>query len=275
MNTSLMAQFIIIFLLTQTLGLIAGNYLIEEQIRAVIVNEDPESVDNSIGLFVWILISTAILIILLRYAPELIVTILLKSLESFAIFATALIVMLPLDIPSLAAYAAAIFLVATRIIFSKNLLLRNISSTVSTAGAGALIGASIGTIPIIVFLIALSIYDFIAVFKTKHMVELAKGITSKNLSFTFAIPTKEHKFELGTGDLVVPLAFSVSALAASRALPFPYFAVPAIAILLASLSALILTLHFASKNKGVPLPALPLQAVLMIIVFAITKIAGY
>ena len=238
MNTRLIAQFTLIFLTTQALGLFAGNYLIEQQIHATLVNDNPEDVANSIGLIIWILVSTALLLAIMRYAPDWLLTILLKALESMATFATAIIVVLPLEINDGFAYAFALSLVALRILFAKNLILRNLTSAVSAAGAGALIGASLGNIPIAVFLLLLAAYDLIAVFKTKHMVELAKGITKKNLSFTFALPTKEHQFELGTGDIVVPLAFAVSVLAASKSLPLPYNMVPPFAILFASLVSL-------------------------------------
>lgn len=276
MNKQLLSQLVLIFIITQTLGLYAGSHLMQEGVKATIVNEDPESVDNSIGLLAWILISTGALLLILRFAPEWLMYIFLKAIESLAIWASALIVLFPVDISVELALGLATLLVALRILLKKNILLRNVSSIIATAGAGALIGASLGVVPLLVFLVLLAAYDFIAVFKTKHMVTLAKGITGKNLSFTFALPTKEHQFELGTGDLVVPLAFAVSVLGATRhATPYPFNFVPVAAILAASLAGLLITLNEASKRKGVPLPALPLQSALMAVVFIATKIIGY
>src|SRR3989344_7206413 len=170
----------------------------------------------------------------------------------------------------------ALLLVLSRILLSKNVFLRNVSSIVAAAGGGALVGASLGVVPVIVFLVLLSIYDFIAVFKTKHMVTLAKGITKKNLSFTYALPTKEHQFELGTGDMVIPLAFAASVLGAtSKTIPEPYNFIPSIAILIASLAGLIITLNYASLKTGRALPALPLQTILMLIAFGLAKLAGF
>ncbi|HIH09718.1 MAG TPA: hypothetical protein HA254_03520 [Candidatus Diapherotrites archaeon] len=276
MNTRLMAQFALVFLVTQLLGLYAGNYLIEEQIHATVINDNPESVDNSLGLIAMMLASTGALLLVLRYAPEWFMALLFRAMESLAVFATTLIVLLPSGIADNYIFAIAILIVALRIIFSRQLLLRNIASIVSAAGAGALIGASLGVLPIIVFLALLAIYDFIAVFKTKHMVELAKGLTKRNLAFTLALPTKEHQFELGTGDLVVPLAFAVSTLAASKQqlLPPASLVTPSL-VLLASFLGLIATLHYASGRRGKALPALPLQCALMVFAFAAAKIAGF
>ncbi|MAG18152.1 MAG: hypothetical protein CL944_01625 [Candidatus Diapherotrites archaeon] len=274
MNKQLIIQLIIIFVLTQGIGLYAGNFMIEQDIHTTLVTDNPDDVENSIGLMVWILGFTAILLILIKFAPEWLLTILLKGIESMAIFGTTLIVLLPTGIVDEIILLIAIVFVVLRIIFKEHLLLRNASSIVAAAGAGALIGASLGVIPILVFIVLLGVYDYIAVFKTKHMVTLAKGVTKKNLAFTYALPTKEHKFELGTGDMVIPLAFAISVLATQTTSGLVKF-IPSVAILIASLAGLIITLDYASKNKGKPLPALPLQTVLMVLVFGITKILGF
>ena len=276
MNRGLLAQLVILFIITQAMGLAVGDFLINEQIRTSIVNDDPESVDNSLGLIAWVLVFTAMLILVIRFAPEWLLTIILKGIESLTVFGTSIIVLLPTKLADEIILGAAALSVAVRIIFSKNIWLRNASSVVAAAGAGALIGASLGVVPVFVFIVLLAIYDFIAVFKTKHMVELAKGVTKKNLSFTYALPTKEHQFELGTGDMVIPLAFSVSVLATVKdTMIYPFFFLPPVMILVASLAGLLVTMHFASLKKGMALPALPLQTLLMLIVFGLTRLVGF
>ncbi len=276
MNKLLLTQLALLFIVTQALGLYAGNFLLSENIVVTIVNDDKESVANSLGLFVWILVTTAIMLVLIAFAPEWLFAIIIKIIELLAIFSTAIIVIAPINPPETIGYGLALLLVILRLVFRKNIWLRNISSIVATAGAGALIGASLGVVPLLIFLVLLAAYDFIAVFKTKHMVKLAKGLSGKNLSFTFALPTKEHQFELGTGDFVVPLAFSVSVLAAAKqSLIYPYFLFPPIAVLAASLAGLLITLDYASKHKGMPLPALPLQAIFMLVTFAVLKLGGF
>jgi len=276
MNKQLITQLALIFVLTQALGLFVGDFLSDQGISSTLITDDPDDVENSVGLIVWILVFTAILLAMLKFAPDWFLTIFLKAVESFAIFGTTIIVLLPFFLTDLLILLIALGMVLSRILFRKNILLRNVTSIISAAGAGALIGASLGVIPIIVFIILLSIYDFIAVFKTKHMVALAKGITKMNLSFTYALPTKKHQFELGTGDLVIPLAFAVSVLAHTKlTVIYPFNFVPSLAILFASFSGLALTLHYASLKKGRALPALPLQTFLMIFAFTISKVAGF
>ena len=208
MNMRLIAQLVLLFLLTQVLGLLVGDFLINQGIHTTLLNDDPNDVANSIGLFVWIIIFTAFLLVLIKFAPDWLFSILIKGVEIMAIFGTAIIVLMPFISTDEIIFGTALILVALRIIFSKNLILRNITSIIAAAGAGSLIGASLGVMPVLVFVVLLSAYDFIAVFKTKHMVTLAKGITKKNLSFTYAMPTKGHQFELGTGDMIIPLAFA-------------------------------------------------------------------
>ena len=108
------------------------------------------------------------------------------------------------------------------------------------------------------------------------MVTLAKGVTKKNLAFTFALPTKEHTFELGTGDMVIPLTFAVSVLNATKvSLPLELRLIPALIILLASLTGLIWTINFSAKKIGRALPALPPQTVLMVLAYALVYATGY
>lgn len=283
-----MLQLVSLFVITQVLGLYVGNYLIEQGIRTVIVSEDPNAIENGVALIAWIIGFTIILIATIRLVTENILYIILKALESLAIFGSAIIVMLPFNPTDLAAFGLALILVVLRVVVGKSVVLRNTTSIIAAAGAGALIGASVGAIPILVFLLLMAAYDFIAVFKTRHMVELAKSITTKNLSFTFAMPTVEevvkkgkkelvrgHQFELGTGDMVVPLAFAVSILAeASTKIIFPYGFIPAFGVLAVSLLGIAFTVHKASLKKGTALPALPVQAVLMAVFFIVLKMFG-
>ena len=284
-NTSLLLQLTVIFIITQGLGLIVAGLFLQNNLHATLLTENPEDIENSLGLIVWIVVFSGILLLLMRFLKEKMLYLVLKTIESLAIFGTAYLILSVIiftatgnaEFSDIAGICFGILLVALRIIFAKNVLLRNITSVFATAGAGALIGVSLGIWPTIVLLVLLSAYDFIAVFKTKHMVRLAKSVTSKNLSFTYALPTPSHQFELGTGDLVMPLVFASSALTYSQAAgaPYPAYFIPSIVILIASYIGLIATLHYVSRHEGTALPALPPQTALMLVAFAITKVAGF
>ncbi len=267
MDSKLIVMLVLIFLITQTLGLIVADKLITKDIQAQLITDNPNDVENSIGLFVYIIVFTAALLFFIKFFKKF-SGFLFKILESLAVFASATLIVFVFT-NNLIALILPVLLIISRIVFSKNIWLRNLSSIIATSGAGALIGVSLGITPILVLLVLLAVYDFVAVFKTKHMITLANNIKKKNLSFTYALPTKEHQFELGTGDLVIPLAFSASLLNNFKPIkPFPEYFIPSILILFVSLIGLIVTMEIVSKKKKA-LPALPLQNILMIITYAI------
>jgi presenilin-like A22 family membrane protease len=101
------------------------------------------------------------------------------------------------------------------------------------AGACAMIGISIAVSPIIVFLIALAVYDAISVYKTKHMIDLADNVLDWKLPIILVVPKKlsysflhekrlkdqlESKQEreamfMGLGDVIIPGTLAVSSMA--------------------------------------------------------------
>ncbi len=275
MNKKLVAQLLLLFVATQALGLFTAEYLLKENVKATLVNDNPEDPANSAGLFLYILGFTAFLLVLIRFLKEKWLYLFFKALETLAVFFTTVLVLNAFTENPVILLAAAA-LVGARLLRAKNLWLRNLATVLSTAGAGALLGVSLGVLPVALLLVLLCVYDYIAVFKTKHMVTLAKSMTAKNLAFTYALPTKEHVFELGAGDLVMPLTFASSALAAAKPLhAFPFYLVPPALVLLASLAGLLATVLYASKRVGNALPALPLQGALMLVAWEITKLAGF
>ncbi len=74
---------------------------------------------------------------------------------------------------------------ALALVAAKNLRpgLRNFTALLSSAGVGVILGISFSFAAAMLFMFLLAIYDFIAVFITKHMLTLADAVTKKNLSF--------------------------------------------------------------------------------------------
>ncbi|GEM_PF-455365 len=280
MNSKLLLQLSALFILTSAIGLLVASTFIREKITVTIINEDKESVENTVGLFAYILVATGILLVLIRlFAGK--TFLMFKLFEGFALFYMVQLVaytLLALFFQpaefELIPIHLALLLVILRNAMPDHVALRNAATIILAGGIGAVLGTGIGIFPIALFLLIMAVYDYIAVFKTKHMVVLAKAVTQKNLSFTLALPTAEHQFELGTGDLVMPLAFAVSILHAyADKLIYPYYFVPSILILAAALLGLAFTVNHSSKNIGKPLPALPLQTACMILVFLALQLA--
>ncbi|MEM7825272.1 MAG: presenilin family intramembrane aspartyl protease, partial [Candidatus Aenigmatarchaeota archaeon] len=218
---SIILFFVGIFLLTQILGLYVGS----EYINLIKTGElepafeNPENVENSFILIVYMLLVTGAVIIMIKYKK-----VLLKAVEAVAVFFASMVTFDFL-------FPFAIFFIPVSIILSSiltawkmfrpSVLNQNLALVFSITGAGAIIGASLGIFPVLIFISLISVYDFISVFLTKHMVYIAKEITKTPTAFTAAFPykfekpkkiifkgkkvtKKFHVFQLGGGDIAIP-----------------------------------------------------------------------
>jgi presenilin-like A22 family membrane protease len=99
------------------------------------------------------------------------------------------------------------------------------------AGVTALIGISIGLLPIIVLLMILALYDAISVYKTRHMVSLADKVMEFKLPILLVVPKKRgysflrqkglrkqledgeerEAMFVGLGDIIIPGTLVISA----------------------------------------------------------------
>lgn len=258
---NLFAKMLILFLVTQLLGIYVANVFMQEGIKTTIINEDPNDIWNAIGLISYILIFTGVFLLLMKFSKT---GKILSLMEKIVVFSTTSIFVYTI-FPDVSFLFAILFL-AMRILLPENIMLRNISAVISASVVGSLIGVSLNIFPVILFVAALSIYDIIAVFFTKHMIAMAETLKEKNLALAFSIPTKEHNYIVGTGDLVIPLVFVVSSMSSffaetSNRIMANYLG---ILILAMSLIGLFATL-WITKEKKIAMPALPLQCFLMIV----------
>lgn len=106
-------------------------------------------------------------------------------------------------------------------IFTHNLLLIS-----GMAGLGSYLGLGLTPETVAILLVIFSIYDVVAVYKTKHMVKMAKGMVEAGALPGLILPSKLSELNtplektsfggnfliLGGGDIVFPLLFSVSLL---------------------------------------------------------------
>ncbi|MCX9083975.1 MAG: presenilin family intramembrane aspartyl protease [Candidatus Methanoperedens sp.] len=93
------------------------------------------------------------------------------------------------------------------------------------AGSATIFGISLDIVPTLLLLVALLVYDYIAVYQTKHMVKLAEGVMDLRLPILLVIPKhwnysfRSEKFDkedreaffMGLGDAVMPTLLVVSA----------------------------------------------------------------
>ena len=195
-----------IYIAVQSIGLYVGTNLIggieSGEIPSAI--ENPESVKSSLQIFVYVLVMTGVLLLLIKFGFDLVIQVLMV-LVVFCGASIAFFVFTDYG------FIPAICLIILCFWKKENVLLKDITLIFAIAGIGAMLGSSLGVVPAMVLLIALSIYDIIAVFGTKHMVTLAEEGKGR-FPFMFTVSIPGAGLELGTGDLAIPLMFSVSVL---------------------------------------------------------------
>lgn len=102
------------------------------------------------------------------------------------------------------------------------------------AGISSLFGVSMTTLPALLLLLVLAVYDAISVYKTRHMVSLAEGVINLKAPLLFVVPkSREYSFRkestvfsaqsapaegkkkgayfLGLGDAIIPTILVISA----------------------------------------------------------------
>jgi len=120
---------------------------------------------------------------------------------------------------------AAPLIYAYFLIFRNNWFVTNLAGFFLSAGVSAIWGVIVGIWAAVIFLIAFAVYDYISVYKTKHMVSLAEVAINESLPLLFVMPTKRGvKLEdvridqegerralmLGFGDVALPSIMVVS-----------------------------------------------------------------
>lgn len=123
------------------------------------------------------------------------------------------------------AFLMSIGIIALRF-YHPRIWTQNLAIIIGVSGIAASLGLSVEPLMALSLLIILSIYDIIAIYKTKHMVKIFKGMASRGAVLAFVVPknfrlwfdkfenigsqNKEEYVFLGTGDLALPLFFAVS-----------------------------------------------------------------
>jgi len=194
--------------------------------------------NDPINPFIYIflvLVMTGIILILIKYGRKRIV----QSIFYVSIFITMLYVFIPLFLladqegtlallASLALAGGLMYLLVKRgewyVIDGVGLII--------AVGVTAILGMSLGILPVIILLIIMAVYDAISVYKTKHMITLAEGVSTMRLPVLFIVPQKEgfsmdnvvkkgsilpkndeprDASYMGLGDTVIPGLLAVSA----------------------------------------------------------------
>ena len=161
-----------------------------------------------------------------------------------------------------------------------SVLIQDLLIILGIAGTGSILGLSLNPLMVIALLVIFSIYDFIAVYKTKHMIKMAKEMIESRAILALIIPPNIFSFKeslakiqpggkfliLGGGDIVFPLLFCTSLIP-------PEGILNSLIVALFSLIGLFASFYIFTRQKiRQPIPALPPIALFSIIGYLITKI---
>ncbi len=116
----------------------------------------------------------------------------------------------------------------------KTALMLNLSLLVGIAGIAASIATGLTTNALLIILTILAFYDIVAVYATKHMVRMFRGLMSRGVIFAFILtrfrpaeltapaagPAASSALLLGTGDVALPSMLAAAALREHPARPF-------------------------------------------------------
>jgi presenilin-like A22 family membrane protease len=187
-----LANIITLFLIVQFGGLLFAYYTVPPYVISQIVAPATASASQSVSyllyLVVVIVIASVALILLSRaYKGSLLFTL----LEAYAIgmptFFIVAIFLIPTIFPNVTIIEALVlgFVAAAALILAKNKwpTLRNFATVVASIGIGVVIGVFFGFTFAYLFLAVIAVYDYIAVFVTKHMQVMAKAMAERNLAF--------------------------------------------------------------------------------------------
>ncbi|MDE1798060.1 MAG: hypothetical protein KGH63_01485, partial [Candidatus Micrarchaeota archaeon] len=229
---------VIMFAITQLIAVPAGILLLQASATspdvAALSVVPPGQADNPLSAVFFVgsvLLSTGAILLLLylyrfgslfKWLGEIIIRLLEFSVVSFAVAA---LLFAYLNVAAGVAFDAAFtvsLLAGLLFALLKFFIprLKNSAAILSSAGVGALFGFSLGFWPALLFILLLSLYDYIAVFRTRHMLQMAQALGTKSLSFTITADAGGREPappKIKTQAVPIDLAASSSPPAAARA----------------------------------------------------------
>lgn len=241
-NLKVIAIMTVLFLIAQFIGLYVADFYSFKDLPYNIQKPKFEEKTSYVSVFLAILFATFLASILIKFNAE--------KLWKFWFFLSiwfALSISFSAFIRQEIAIILALVISIFRVV-KHNLIVHNFSEVFIYGGLAALFSQSLSIFSISILLILISIYDMIAVWKTKHMIKLAEFQTRLKLFAGFLISYKDKKKVktaiLGGGDIGFPLLFAASV--------FDVYGFKAILIPIATSLLLIMIFLFGENNKFYP-----------------------
>ncbi|HPR41673.1 MAG TPA: presenilin family intramembrane aspartyl protease [Candidatus Methanofastidiosa archaeon] len=194
------------------------SYLIGVQLLALgiarnLISQDVELVEGGAG------VETSVLFFLLILAATLLLLVIIKMRLSrylyiftdyFGLFfITLYMVSSVTDNPLMGLLASSVAIIM-KIFLGKNKIVGLAASATICIGIASIIGITFGPPSLIILLLLLSAYDFIAVKKTKHMITMAEDVMSERGPQLLSFSSDKDEIIIGMADIIFPSALFVS-----------------------------------------------------------------
>jgi presenilin-like A22 family membrane protease len=243
------------FLIVQLAGVLLAFYLISPAVVTVITGGAAATASSSDVLFyfAYMLVAAVVMVLLFRAHHG---VLLFQVIEGIVVVTAAFylfLIILGSILPQDSIYPVPIaLLAAVALILAKNKWpgLRNFTAVIASVGVGLVMGVYFSFFAAYILMALIAVYDYVAVFITKHMIALGRETVNRNLAFMIGtydvevvpkgyLKEKERKefskafsqtksetlkklikegnvpmpsfSALGAGDLAIPLMLEVSA----------------------------------------------------------------
>lgn len=267
------AGMLILFILSQFVAALIAPSFQEEGFQTF---EDPDNPLNILYIFSVIIVFTLIILVIAKYKENYVkyIILLFFFLASISIFEAFFYFLLPNYALHLGLIVGA-FMLLLLVIYPEWYVI-DIFGVFLAGGIAAIFSISLSVELILIFLVLLSFYDLISVFKTKHMITLAESLTSSQLPLLMIIPKKatfsylrpqkithqKDAIYMGLGDFIIP----------GWLIAYSYLEYGSLGFLLTLCGAIFGYLLLMSRVRKGPQPGLPYLNGGAIIGFAILLI---
>lgn len=251
--------------------LVAGPF----EAAGAVAFENPNDPMNLAYFFLILIVFTAVILLISKFRKKQLIRIIFlgaTGMLSIYVFYPLLSTFVPNIWLTLGLSTAAATILLVMLVKNPEWYITDAVAILTGVGAIAMLGISLNILITIVLLVAMSVYDALSVYRTKHMIDLADTVIDLKLPVMFVIPKKRgysliketkslkeklregeerEAFFLGVGDVVFPGLLAVSAFhnLASNGLLI------ALSVIFGTLLGFIILMRVVMKGK--PQPGLP------------------
>jgi len=202
-NLKVVGILIALFLLAQFVGLIVAQHYFDVEVLPLGFERPEVNVGFSfLSLFIFIISATILILVLLKFK--------MFRLWKFW-FLISIFYCLTVSFGALFSEITAIFLglgFALWRILKPNVIIHNFTEVFLYGALAAIFSPILNIYSIVILLLLISVYDYIAVCKTKHMIKMAESQSKAKVFAGLLVPYGKNVAILGGGDIGFPLLFS-------------------------------------------------------------------